>query len=293
MTDTPKGLSDEKAMRMMTALRQGQTLRRFGVKPARLEAYFAAHPEYAVEARPLMEANALAARLRKGAYLRIRTRCKYGHPLFGDNLFTTPEGWRRCRICVAHSHNQNRTMTEEQARRVVESLQEGKTIANLTKAGKPTYVVNNTALLLFRQKHPRYDRLVVRLSSANAKIHHAEASSRRAQILRAPSIAEDGLDIFNAIRSAVPTTLPAQIRDDVIGKMALEVVEGKLRPTDIRRRVREYVTAQFRQFSKFGSVSLDAHLYDNGNATLLDRLSTEARTGYWDMNMLASSGRRK
>jgi hypothetical protein len=75
--------------------------------------------------------------------------------------------------------------------------------------------------------------------------------------------------------------------------MALEVVEGKLRLTDVRRRVREYITAQLRQFDRYRTSSLDARLYDDGNATLLDRLSTEAGTGYWDMNMMASSGRRK
>jgi hypothetical protein len=184
-------------------------------------------------------------------------------------------------------------MSEQQARRVVEALHEGKTIANITKSGSPSYILNHRALLLFRQKHPKFERLVVRLSTANAKVHYAEAWARRAQILRAPSIAEHGADIFMLIRSAVPAYLPAQIRDDVIGAMALEIVEGKLRPTDIRRRVREYITSQYRQFSKFGHVSLDARLYDDGNATLLDRLSTEAGTGYWDINMMASSGRRK
>ena len=133
----------------------------------------------------------------------------------------------------------------------------------------------------------------MRLSTANAKVHHAEASARRAQILRAPTIAAQGADIFMLIRSAVPANLPVQIRDDVIGAMALQLVEGKLRPTDIRRRVREYVTAQYRQFSKFGPLSLDARLFEDGNATLLDRLSTEAGTGYWDINMMASTGRRK
>jgi hypothetical protein len=130
-------------------------------------------------------------------------------------------------------------MSEAQARKVVEALNDGKTISNITGAGKPSYILNHRALLLFRRKHPKFDRLVVRLSSANAKIHHAEASARRFQILRAPSIAEHGVDIFKLIRSAVPVHLPPQIRDDVIGAMALEVVEGKLRPSDIRRRVRE------------------------------------------------------
>ena len=112
--------------------------------------------------------------------------------------------------------------------------------------------------------------------------------------LAAPAIiAEHGADIFMLIRSAVPAYLPAQIRDDVIGAMALEIVEGKLRPTDIRRRVREYITARYRQFSKFGHVSLDARLYDDGNATLLDRLSTDASTGCWDVIMMASTCCRK
>ncbi len=62
----------------------------------------------------------------------------------------------------------------------------------------------------------------------------------------------------------MPTTLPAQIRDDVIGVMVMELVEGELGPADIRKRVRKYVTAQYRQFSKFGPLSLDARLYDVG-----------------------------
>lgn len=43
----PTGLSDEKATRMMAALREGRTLRLFGVKAPRLDGYLKAHPEYA------------------------------------------------------------------------------------------------------------------------------------------------------------------------------------------------------------------------------------------------------
>jgi len=278
---------------MMAGLRDGRTLRTLYVSHAQFKTYCAAHPEHAQEALPLIEANAKSARLRKGAHLGSRTHCKYGHPFSGENLFISPEGWRRCQICIAKSHGENRTMSEQQARRVVEALNEGKTIANITKSGSPSYILNHRALLLFRQKHPKFERLVLRLSTANAKVHHAEAAARRAQVLRAPAIDAHGADIFMLIRSAVPANLPAQIRDDVIGAMALEIVEGKLRPTDIRRRVREYVAVQYRQFSKFGRVSLDARLFEDGNATLLDCLSTEAGTGYWDINMMASTGRQK
>jgi hypothetical protein len=66
MLGTAKGLSDGKAARMMTALRDGQILRVFGVRAPRLEAYFKIHLDYALEARPLIEANAKAAQQRKG-----------------------------------------------------------------------------------------------------------------------------------------------------------------------------------------------------------------------------------
>jgi hypothetical protein len=83
----PPGLSDEKAAQMMVALRGGGTLNKFGVRAPRLEIYFNAHPGYALEARPLIEANAKAALLRKGARFRNQanqTHCMRGHPLSGD-----------------------------------------------------------------------------------------------------------------------------------------------------------------------------------------------------------------
>jgi hypothetical protein len=65
MASLLSSLTETKAARMMVALREGRTLRKFGVRAPRLEAYFKAHPAYALEARPLIEANAKAAFLRK------------------------------------------------------------------------------------------------------------------------------------------------------------------------------------------------------------------------------------
>jgi hypothetical protein len=194
---------------------------------------------------------------------------------------------------MAKNASTGRRMSEDQTRRVIEALQEGKTIANITKAGSPFFFCNSRALFIFRRKHPKFERLLLRLSSKNAKVHFAEAGARRAQALRAPSIAGRGADIFAMIRAEVPTYLPAQIRDDVIGTMALEVVEGKLRGIDVRRRVGEYITKQYRLYSKYGPQSLDATLSADGSTTLLDMHSTDAQTGYWDPNMMASTGRRR
>jgi hypothetical protein len=119
MRHAPAGLSEEKATRMLTALREGRTLRKYGVKTERLEAYFETHPEYAREALPLIEANAKAARRRKGIHLWSRTHCGRGHPFSGHNLLMTREGWRRCRICEEKSHNEGRHVSEDQARRLL------------------------------------------------------------------------------------------------------------------------------------------------------------------------------
>jgi hypothetical protein len=100
MPNTPKGLSDEKAARMMAALREGRTLRTFGVKPAKLEAYFDVRPEYAQEARPLIEANMKAAFLRKGAYLREKTHCVNGHLLVEHVRVAMHKGWIRTSITL-------------------------------------------------------------------------------------------------------------------------------------------------------------------------------------------------
>jgi hypothetical protein len=47
----------------MVALHEGRTLRTFGIRAPRLEAYFKAHPEYAQQALPLIEKNKAAALL--------------------------------------------------------------------------------------------------------------------------------------------------------------------------------------------------------------------------------------
>jgi hypothetical protein len=300
--NAPPGMSPAMAEECMAKLKAGSTVRKLTlglrqigpglVTIGRFNKHCELHPEWAAEAWRISKANTKAAR---SARFRALTHCKHGHPLSGDNLYSYVSHGRherKCLTCNKRLAEFGRRMSEEQARRVVEALNGGNTIAEITKTG-PSYILNNRALLLFRQKHPKFDRLVIRLSTANAKVHFAEAGARRAQVHRAPSIADHGVDIFLLIRSAVPTTLPAQIRDDVIGVMALEVVEGKLRPTDIQRRVREYVALQFRQFSKYGPASLDARLSEDGNATLLDRLSTDVGTGYWDVNMMASTGRQK
>src|ERR1700676_5150487 len=119
----PPGLSDEKADRMMGALRKGRTLRTFGVKAPSLEAYFITHTEYAGEARPLIEANGRAAHLRKGAHIRNKTHCINGHSFAEHGRVAMHKGWktRQCRACeVMRHHHLNQEQWAAGSRRDLE-----------------------------------------------------------------------------------------------------------------------------------------------------------------------------
>jgi hypothetical protein len=108
-------LSDDKAAPMMIALREGKTLRNFGVKTYRLEAYFKAHPDYAREARPLIQANAEAAYRRKGAYLRERSHCVNGHSFAEHGRVAMHKGWiiRQCFACERMRHKNGNVIKPE------------------------------------------------------------------------------------------------------------------------------------------------------------------------------------
>lgn len=288
-------ITDQTAARVLTGLRAGKTVRALGVKRVQMEAYCNDHAEYAAEAKPLIEANARAAHATRGMHQRLKTHCPAGPPLSGANLFRSTDGFRRCRACLSNSTTNNRTVNEDQARRVVEALNAGAIISQFTKANQPGYILNNRALTLFRRKNPKFDRFVLKRSAMNVESRRAEGSPARDLriIQKADAITEKGADIFALIRAAVPHTLPCQIREETIAAMALALVEGKLKPGDVRKRAQEFVSVQFRRADWHRTRSLDARLFSDGNATLLDRLSSEAETGYWDVNMMASAGRRK
>lgn len=76
----------------------------------------------------------------------------------------------------------------------------------------------------------------------------------------------------------MPRHLPRDHRDDVIGEMALAVYEGRLLEADIPRRVREFVNAGYRrEHDRFGPLSLDMPIFEDGTTTLGDRIAT----GLW------------
>jgi hypothetical protein len=93
-----KSMSEATAQLVLEALRKGKTLT--SICSGRLNNcytpgekitdhslyrnYCAAHPDFSREAQALLAENTRAATARKGARLRNRTHCKYGHPLSGE-----------------------------------------------------------------------------------------------------------------------------------------------------------------------------------------------------------------
>jgi hypothetical protein len=259
---TPPGLSNEKAARMMVALRHGHTLRSFGVRAPRLEAYFASHPAYALEARPLIAANNVAARLRKGERLRQMTHCKYGHPLFGANISYEPNGRRKCLTCVRRHELSPRPPTQEQIERVTAALNAGKTLSLICQGkvgnerGAPR-ILTFRKLNFYRRLNPAFDRFVISTTANN----NSKAQRRRFHPDRArvETIRAETNDFYKIV-NMVPVHLPREVRDDIAQSILMALLEGTLQRDQVNGRIRQFVAEHNRMFptkyAKFGNSPL-------------------------------------
>jgi hypothetical protein len=285
MLATPKGLSDEKATRMMAALRDGQTLRLFCVTAPRLDAYFAAHPVYAREARPLIEANAKAALLRKGARLRDLTHCIYGHPFSGANISIGPTGRRKCLTCAKRRDLAPRPPTQVQIEKVTAALNAGKTLRLICHGldgnnVRHPQIVSFRKLNLYRRLNPAFDSFIVSSTAQN----HSRALQRRFHPNAVKmEIAREQNNDYHEIRAMLPANFPD--RDDVVSDIFEALLNGSLQRDQVKSRVRDFVRIHNREFStaypKFGGHilhSLDAPLFEDGATTRGDTISR----GLWD-----------
>jgi hypothetical protein len=159
---TPPGLSDEKASRMLVGLRAGRTPRSLYVAVTALTAYCNAHPEYGREALPLIEANAKAAHLRKGAHIRNKTHCINGHSFAEHGRVAMHKGWktRQCRACEVMRYHQGGIITPEVLQKVTARIISGSPINSFTKGGSDNYLVKFSTLARYRRENVEFDRLV-------------------------------------------------------------------------------------------------------------------------------------
>ncbi|WP_194483448.1 hypothetical protein [Bradyrhizobium sp. CCBAU 21365] len=262
--------------------------------------YCAAHPEWAERATALAEQNAQAANKRKGASQRERTHCIYGHSLHDARVHTrwsTGYTTRQCRTCERIRVKGARPMEPDKLLLVCQALQQKKSLAEITGRplrGKKRPMISNTErLYCHRRFDPEFDRFVREMIAGSlSRSQILRWSMERARKLT-DQRREEAND-FETIRAMLPTYLPG--RDDIAQNIFVALLEGSLRQDQIKERVREFVAAYDREARKNGTVkfglrSLDAPLFSDGSATLLDGLSSENYAG-WDLSMLASTGRR-
>jgi hypothetical protein len=279
MATTATGLSDERAARFMVALRKGTTPHLFGVKLSCVEAYCAIHQEYAREARPLIEANAKAARQRKGAHLRDRTHCKHGHSYAGARVYIKDGfSFRFCAECRKVDDAKGGILKPAVGEKIKAALKSPTaTIKSIIHAGSG-HIVTYVALQAYRRADPEIDALVSGVIATSA----TRWQRRRRLLVRNDAIREQSND-YSKIRAMLPAGFPD--KDDVVSDIFEALLDGSLRREDVKARVSTYVSAHNRRFptkyAKFGNsplVSLDEVMFENGSATLGDTVSR----GLWD-----------
>jgi len=80
-----------------------------------------------------------------------------------------------------------------------------------------------------------------------------------------------------AVEKAVPRTLPAQVRGEVVQSLMLAVLERRVAFADIARQVKPFITKAYAMFPNYGApISLDAPMFDDGPTTLGDRIESTA-----------------
>jgi hypothetical protein len=174
--------------------------------------------------------------------------------------------WRRRRpdfdeaLKAAQVTPSNWRFSEHEVRNLIEVMQSG---------GRPEDVVPSSTLSNWRRNHPDFARLFARLAGDRRK----RRKVKRPVACRSVS----GPELVASIEAAVPRTLPADVRADIVGAMLLEGAERRLKPSDVPHRVGEFITAHYRQFSKFGPRSLDEPICDGSKTALIDTIEN----GLW------------
>jgi hypothetical protein len=271
---TSPGLSDEKAARILATFREGGTLRPFYLRAGRFDAYCKAHPEYARDALPLLEANRAAARLRKGAHIRGKTHCINGHSFAEYARVAVHKGWttRQCRACERMRYRRGGLMKAEVLEKVTARIIAGSSLSSFTKAGKGGYLVRYDTLARHRRENPDFDHFVIDATKDNK----SKGQQRRWRRIRNDAVRDQNNDYYR-IRAMLPASFPD--KDDVVSDIFESLLNGSLQREDVSARVKHYVTAHNRMFpTKFAMRSLEARLFDNGMMTSGDTISR----GLWD-----------
>ena len=291
----PPGLPPEMAVEFMAALRSGQTLRILTsgdktpamVTPDRFKKHCELNPEWGAEAVRLAKENQQAAarvtatvtlnlaRERSAASRRNSQTCINGHVRTLENTFYVRNDRqnlvRRCKDC--HKLLADRRLpTPEQVRAAIEALHHGQ---SLNSVATP-YV--QKILRNFIIKNPKIGLRMRELSKNNHVAKVKETWRLKRNVAASPVMSNNGNDAYEAVRQATSHLWEGD-RDDVMSLMFLAVSEGRLKLSDARARVGEFLKFHRRRPRVFGDerFSLDNPVGDESGLTWLDTKTDEDR----------------
>ncbi|APG11400.1 hypothetical protein BKD09_23995 [Bradyrhizobium japonicum] len=234
------------------------------------------HPEWAVGATRLIKANEqAAAHVRKTVTWRLAIqrsadkrraadRCKNGHIRTLENTFYEQHlGYlvRRCKDCIK-ARRHLLMPSPDQVRASIASLHEGGTLSSA--ASHVQQSMRN-----FMRANPKLGNRLRSISEKNASAHRSAAQRARRRFAATSLIRNDGEDAYEAVRRATAHLLRDE-RDDVMSRMFIAIAEGRLKLSDARARVGEFLSDQRYRPRVYGDYSLNSPIGDEDGVTWLD-----------------------
>jgi hypothetical protein len=292
----PRLMTPAQANRCTALLREGWSLRRLYnggnkgkpiVTPGKLQNHCAAYPEWGAEALRLAKENQQAAhrvtatvdldlaRERSAASRRNSETCSNGHVRTLESTFYVRNERqnlvRRCRVCQKLLR-ERRMPTSAQVRAAIEVLQHGQSLSSIT----PPYV--QTSLRNFIIKNPKIGLRMRELSRNNHLANLRETRRLKRTVAASPVMRNNGVDAFEAVRQATSHLWEGE-RDDVMSLMFIAVSEGRLKLSDARLRVGEFLKAHRHRPRVYGDerFSLDNPVGEDSGLTWLDTKTDEDR----------------
>jgi hypothetical protein len=185
-------------------------------------------------------------------------------------------GWV-CLTCKRdHERCFQRSVTREQITRVFAALNEGRLLSECHGLKDGRYIggkiIDARAFTRFMNANPRVKKRINALALVNKRAA-AQARAERNRMVAAPALLQnDGSDAYEAIMRATANLWEGE-RGDVMSLMFIAVAEGRVRPRDAAARLPEFLRDHRRQFGKFGPLSLDAPIFEDGATTLGDTVT--------------------
>ncbi|MGJ5022352.1 hypothetical protein [Bradyrhizobium oligotrophicum] len=218
-------------------------------------------------------------------------QCPKGHFYTRDNTVITNWNTKVCLACKRARLALENAGTRE-PRRAIPTAQTIQSILARARAGATmnslcgrasftgeTAKVTNRPQLLWIINNSPVGTEIKTLLTRNATASHGRKRNSLIGVVRTTNIARPALimpaDTFLAhVRALLPRGLPRDQRDDIVGEIALAVLEGRISETDLAKQLRKFVSASYQaDHNKYGPLSLDLPAFREGDTTLIEMIS--------------------